>query len=153
MKIIITVFISILLVATISYAKIYKWADENGKIHYSDTPPPKSEDVKILNEYKSKKANRWSVKCKIGHLKELVAVTKSDLRYMKADRWKRHYKEVIKGIKCLEKVQQSCGPINSDSPFYVKCMEQQHGMKLKASIKLYVDLKKQLDLIDMTADE
>jgi len=28
-------------------AKLYKWVDENGVTHYSQTPPPESDDVKI----------------------------------------------------------------------------------------------------------
>lgn len=135
------------------FAKMYKWVDENGKISFSDKPPPEDDKVKDVKEYKTYKSQRWTVRCDIEHLKTLVDFTKSDLKYMKADRWKRHYKEVLKGKKCLENIQQSCGPINSKSPQYVACMEGQHGMKLKAAIKLYIDLKKQLELIDLTADE
>lgn len=36
-----------------SFAKMYKWVDENGKITFSDTPPPKDKKVKDVKEYKS----------------------------------------------------------------------------------------------------
>ncbi len=31
-----------MLVAAAAYAQLYRWIDQNGKVHYSDTPPPAS---------------------------------------------------------------------------------------------------------------
>lgn len=37
---------------TAEAGKLYKWVDENGKVHYTDTPPPESSKTerKVLNE-------------------------------------------------------------------------------------------------------
>ncbi|PWK47881.1 ankyrin repeat domain-containing protein [Pleionea mediterranea] len=40
--------VSLLFLQTDLYSKIYKWTDENGKVHYSDKPPP-SKKVEQLN--------------------------------------------------------------------------------------------------------
>ena len=34
--------------------EIYKWKDEKGVVHYSNTPPPKGADASVLDESKSK---------------------------------------------------------------------------------------------------
>jgi hypothetical protein len=46
-------FILTLLITTISYTKMYKWEDEQGKLHITDTPPP--ENAKILEQLETKK--------------------------------------------------------------------------------------------------
>lgn len=35
-------------------AEIYKWKDEKGIVHYSNTPPPKGADASVLDESKGK---------------------------------------------------------------------------------------------------
>jgi Domain of unknown function (DUF4124) len=35
-------------------AEIYKWKDEKGVVHYSNTPPPKGTDASVLDESKGK---------------------------------------------------------------------------------------------------
>lgn len=35
------------------FAKMYKWVDENGQIHWSDTPPPPDEEALNLKEYET----------------------------------------------------------------------------------------------------
>lgn len=44
--------VSMMLVSlTVANAEVYKWVDENGNIHFTDTPPPlqRTEEVKIQN--------------------------------------------------------------------------------------------------------
>lgn len=36
-----------------TFAKVYKWVDENGKTHFSDTPPKPEDTVKNLTEFES----------------------------------------------------------------------------------------------------
>ncbi|MBL1141535.1 MAG: DUF4124 domain-containing protein [Proteobacteria bacterium] len=49
----------ILLISNVSYAEVYKWVDENGKIHFGDKPPAKAKDniesveIKSINSIKS----------------------------------------------------------------------------------------------------
>lgn len=40
-----------LLFAAVAYAQMYRWVDRQGKVHYTDTPPPPSE-VKQVEEKK-----------------------------------------------------------------------------------------------------
>ena len=44
--------IALVTVPTISTAQVYKWVDENGKVHYSDKKPPASENkaVEVVDE-------------------------------------------------------------------------------------------------------
>jgi hypothetical protein len=44
---ILTIFAAFLLLTTASHSKIYKWIDENGSVHFSDTPY--SQDAKEVN--------------------------------------------------------------------------------------------------------
>ncbi|MCX9157999.1 DUF4124 domain-containing protein [Niveibacterium sp. 24ML] len=37
----------LLCAATSANAGVYKWTDENGKVHYSDIPPPKTDPSKV----------------------------------------------------------------------------------------------------------
>lgn len=39
--------LSLLLCCASSYAGLYKWTDENGKVHYSDSPPPTSNATQL----------------------------------------------------------------------------------------------------------
>lgn len=49
------IFISILLLSPNLYAEIYKWTDENGKVHFSDEPPKiKSKKAEVLDVKTSK---------------------------------------------------------------------------------------------------
>ena len=36
-----------------TFGKMYKWVDENGKVHWSDNPPPPDEKANNLKEYES----------------------------------------------------------------------------------------------------
>jgi len=47
------VFILFVFSPQYSLAKMYKWVDENGQIHWSDTPPPVDEKAEILKEYET----------------------------------------------------------------------------------------------------
>ena len=38
----------------IDAAEIYKWKDEKGVVHYSNTPPPQGTDATVLDENKGK---------------------------------------------------------------------------------------------------
>ena len=40
--------------ATIDAAEIYKWRDDKGIVHYSNTPPPQGTDASVLDENKGK---------------------------------------------------------------------------------------------------
>jgi len=40
--------------STIDAAEIYKWKDEKGVVHYSNTPPPQGTDATVLDENKGK---------------------------------------------------------------------------------------------------
>ena len=52
-----TVLVLLLLVATASHAKIYKWVDEHGKVHFSDR-----QDHSVKQEVVNVKprASKWS---------------------------------------------------------------------------------------------
>jgi Domain of unknown function (DUF4124) len=41
-------------VGSVHAAEIYKWKDEKGVVHYSNTPPPKGTDSSVLDESKGK---------------------------------------------------------------------------------------------------
>ena len=43
---------TLLWAAPVDAGKLYKWTDENGKVHYTDTPPPESssQERQVLNE-------------------------------------------------------------------------------------------------------
>lgn len=41
-------------VGAIDAAEIYKWKDEKGVVHYSNTPPPQGTDASVLDENKGK---------------------------------------------------------------------------------------------------
>jgi hypothetical protein len=41
----------LILTSTNAIAEITKWVDSNGKVHYSDQPPPPEEKPKILRSY------------------------------------------------------------------------------------------------------
>ena len=46
--------LSILLISPSDiFSKMYKWVDENGQIHWSDTPPPPDEKTQTLKEYET----------------------------------------------------------------------------------------------------
>ena len=46
--------LSILLISPSDiFAKMYKWVDGNGQIHWSDTPPPPGEKAETLKEYET----------------------------------------------------------------------------------------------------
>ena len=47
------VFILFVFSPQYSLAKMYKWVDENGQIHWSDTPPPSDEKAHSLKEYET----------------------------------------------------------------------------------------------------
>ncbi len=38
----------------VANAQVYKWADKNGKVHYTDTPPPSNVKTKMLGKEKTK---------------------------------------------------------------------------------------------------
>lgn len=46
----ISVMLFSLLAWSTANAKLYKWTDENGEVHYSQTPPPKQGDIKPFKE-------------------------------------------------------------------------------------------------------
>ncbi len=47
MKTLILIACAILITATTSHARWYKWVDENGKTHYSDKPPAQTTQVEV----------------------------------------------------------------------------------------------------------
>jgi len=51
--ILLLVFILFVFSPQYSFAKMYKWVDENGQIHWSDTPPPPDEKAHALKEYET----------------------------------------------------------------------------------------------------
>jgi hypothetical protein len=44
------IVVCLILICTIASAKLYKWVDENGVTHYSNTAPPESSNVETLVE-------------------------------------------------------------------------------------------------------
>ena len=45
----------VLLAVQPALAQLYKWTDENGKVHFSDKPPPKSKgESEVVNIKKNK---------------------------------------------------------------------------------------------------
>ncbi|MES9832504.1 MAG: DUF4124 domain-containing protein [Candidatus Thiodiazotropha sp. DIVDIV] len=66
-------------------ARIYKWYDENGKVHYSQSPPPKGSQSASIN------TDTFSSM-------EMRKVPKSALSPSKSNKSKRTYKRKVKKI-------------------------------------------------------
>jgi len=49
---VLSVVACLVLICSIAYAKLYKWVDENGVTHYSNTAPPQSSEVETKEEVK-----------------------------------------------------------------------------------------------------
>ncbi|MDJ0710233.1 MAG: DUF4124 domain-containing protein [Woeseiaceae bacterium] len=49
MKLLVLTLAALLAIGTAAHAEVYKWVDEDGNVHFTDTPPPKqkTEEVKI----------------------------------------------------------------------------------------------------------
>ena len=49
MKLLLLTLASLLAMGTAAHAEVYKWVDEDGTVHFTDTPPPQqqTEEVKI----------------------------------------------------------------------------------------------------------
>ena len=49
MKFLVLILAALLAMTTAAHAEVYKWVDEDGNVHFTDTPPPKqkTEEVKI----------------------------------------------------------------------------------------------------------
>ena len=49
MKLLVLTLAAFLAMGTAAHAEVYKWVDEDGNVHFTDTPPPmqKTEEVKI----------------------------------------------------------------------------------------------------------
>lgn len=62
-------FIALLSLTVISpaMAKVYKWTDANGKLHYTSTPPPATTKVKESKEIKIHKTPKSSLTFKPKH--------------------------------------------------------------------------------------
>ena len=135
------------------FAKMYKWVDENGKIHLSDAPPvdQKQKDVK---EYKGSGPKRVSEKCEIEYVKILISFTRVDLEYMTAKKWRRHRNKIHKAVTCFKSGFSYCRHLTSKSARqHVDCIENQFGMKLEDVKKLYEGIMKQAVLLEVTADD
>jgi glutaredoxin-like YruB-family protein len=52
------VLIVVLLSCGVSWADIYKWEDENGVVHYTDTPPGDASEWEVVGEATSTEDNR-----------------------------------------------------------------------------------------------
>ncbi|HIP81137.1 MAG TPA: DUF4124 domain-containing protein, partial [Leucothrix mucor] len=57
----ILIFLLSLTVISPAMAKIYKWTDANGKMHYTSTPPPANIKVKESKELKIHKTKKSSL--------------------------------------------------------------------------------------------
>ncbi len=42
-------FFSLLICCISAFAEVYKWVDKNGRIHYSDSPPPAEQKAQTLD--------------------------------------------------------------------------------------------------------
>lgn len=57
MKKILFLIIMVIVTSGEVFAKMYKWVDENGKVHYTQTPPPKNINIKKQNQLSSRGYN------------------------------------------------------------------------------------------------
>ena len=56
------IILFVLLTATgFAFSQMYKWVDEDGKVHFSDSPPPNVESVREIQSIRTQKGSSQSV--------------------------------------------------------------------------------------------
>ena len=96
---------SLITSASVVNAKVYKWVDENGQVHFTNTPPPKKKitEVKISDDNGSKtnstrSSGKYSNKSFENRLSKIERQNRDEKRKRERQERDRKYEEHSKNV-------------------------------------------------------